>query len=69
MLQKLNRAWDKWEKVLDAFSYAPLSSLVVWLYGGVWFALERGNIGFDGFLALVGVDLLFSNRRWANRNK
>lgn len=65
--QVIRWACDVWERAWWRFAYSPYSSLVIWLYGLVWAVVERGNIGFDGFLTLVGIELVFSLARWENR--
>ena len=56
-------AW-RWELLLDKAARSEYSSVALWSYGLLWAVVERGNIGFDGFLTLVALDVTLAVRRF-----
>ena len=59
--------FERWERIVDRFAYSPWSSVALFVYSVVWIVIERGNIGFDGFATIVGIELCLAIRRWQGR--
>lgn len=58
---------EKLELAIDRFAYSGWSSVTLWVYSACWIISERGNIGWDGVLTIVGVELALSIRRWQGK--
>lgn len=60
-------ALDHWERAVDRFARSPRSSGALALYTLAWIVTERGNIGWDGWLTVAGVEIALGIRRWQGR--
>lgn len=63
----LRHVADLCEQKIDWFAKSPWSSAALWVYAVCWIVAERGLIGWDGWLTIVGIELALAIRRWQGK--
>lgn len=59
---------ERIERIIDRFAYSGWSSVALWVYSIAWIIAEKGVIGWDGVLTIIGVELALSIRRWQGKS-